>query len=37
VRQQAYELGDRDHVGLELNPKTTELAAAIAVAKADRW
>jgi hydroxypyruvate isomerase len=37
VLRQAYELGYRDYVGLELNPKTTELAAAIAVAKADRW
>ena len=37
VLRQALELGYKDYVGLELNPKTTELAAAIAVAKADVW
>lgn len=37
VLKEAYDLGYRDFVGLELNPKTTELAAAIAVAKADVW
>ena len=33
----AQELGYRDFVGLELRPKTTELAAAVAVNKADNW
>jgi hydroxypyruvate isomerase len=37
VLRQAYELGYRGYVGLECNPKTTELAAAQAVAKADVW
>jgi hydroxypyruvate isomerase len=37
VLRQAYELGYRDYVGLELNPKTTELAAAQGVAQADVW
>jgi hydroxypyruvate isomerase len=37
VLRQAQELGYKDYVGLELVPKTTELAAAIAVAKADVW
>lgn len=37
VLRQAYELGYRDFVGLELRPKTTELAAATAVAAADQW
>lgn len=37
VLRQAYELGYRDYVGLELNPKTTELAAARGVAAADVW
>jgi len=37
VLQEAYELGYRGYVGLELRPKTTELAAAIAIAKADIW
>jgi hydroxypyruvate isomerase len=37
VLKQAYELGYRGYVGLELRPKTTELAAARAVAKADIW
>jgi hydroxypyruvate isomerase len=37
VLKQAYELGYRGYVGLELRPKTTELAAAQAVAKADVW
>ena len=35
VLKQAYDLGYRGYVGLELNPKTTELAAAQAVAKMD--
>jgi hydroxypyruvate isomerase len=35
VLRQAYELGYRGYVGLECRPKTTELAAAQAVAKAD--
>ena len=37
VLKEVYDLGYRGYVGLELVPKTTELAAAIAVAKADRW
>ena len=37
VLKEAYDLGYRGHVGLELRPKTTELAAAIAEAKADVW
>ena len=37
VLRQAQELGYKDYVGLELVPKTTELAAAVAVAKADVW
>lgn len=37
VLQEAYNLGYRGFVGLELNPKTTEAAAAIACAKADQW
>jgi hydroxypyruvate isomerase len=37
VLREAYDLGYRDFVGLELRPKTTELAAAIAVNKADAW
>jgi hydroxypyruvate isomerase len=37
VLKQAYELGYRGYVGLELRPKTTELAAARAVAAADVW
>ncbi|MFN0019520.1 MAG: hydroxypyruvate isomerase family protein [Pirellulaceae bacterium] len=37
VLRQAQELGYKDYVGLELTPKTTELAAAIGVAKADVW
>lgn len=37
VLRQAIELGYRDYVGLELNPKTTELAAARGVAAADVW
>ncbi|MEX2175736.1 MAG: TIM barrel protein [Pirellulaceae bacterium] len=37
VLRQAKELGYTDYVGLELRPKTTELAAAIAVNKADQW
>ncbi len=37
VLKEAYELGYRDCVGLECRPKTTELAAAKAVAAADIW
>ena len=37
VLREAYELGYRGHVGLECRPKTTELAAAKAVARADAW
>lgn len=37
VLRQAYELGYRGYVGLECVPKTTELAAAKAVAAADVW
>ncbi len=37
VLRQAYELGYRGYVGLECSPKTTELAAAQAVARADVW
>lgn len=37
VLREAYELGYRGYVGLECRPKTTELAAAVAVAKADVW
>ena len=37
VLREAYELGYRDYVGLELRPKTDELAAARAVAAADVW
>lgn len=37
VLKEAYELGYRGYVGLECSPKTTELAAAQAVAKADIW
>lgn len=37
VLQEAYELGYRGYVGLECRPKTTELAAARAVAAADVW
>lgn len=37
VLREAKELGYSGYVGLELRPKTTELAAAIAVAKADLW
>lgn len=37
VLRQAYELGYRGFVGLECVPKTTELAAAKAVAAADVW
>jgi hydroxypyruvate isomerase len=37
VLRQAKDLGYDGYVGLELRPKTTELAAAIAVAKADVW
>jgi len=37
VLRELYDLGYRGYVGLELVPKTTELAAAIAVAKADAW
>jgi hydroxypyruvate isomerase len=37
VLRQVYELGYRDHVGLELRPKTGEVEAARAVARADQW
>jgi len=37
VLKEVYDLGYRDYVGLELRPKTTELAAAQAVYKADQW
>jgi hydroxypyruvate isomerase len=37
VLQEIYDQGYRDYVGLELRPKTTELAAAQAVAAADVW
>lgn len=37
VLKQAYELGYRGYVGLECRPKTTELAAAQGVARADQW
>lgn len=37
VLKEAFDLGYRGYVGLECNPKTTEHAAAIAVAKADLW
>jgi hydroxypyruvate isomerase len=37
VLKELHTLGYRGYVGLELVPQTTELAAAIAVAKADVW
>ena len=37
VLKAAHDLGYRGYVGLELVPKTTELAAAIACAQADNW
>jgi len=37
VLKEAWKLGYRGYVGLELNPKTTELAAAQACARADIW
>jgi hydroxypyruvate isomerase len=37
VLKEAYDLGYRDLVGLECRPKTTELAAAQGVARADLW
>jgi hydroxypyruvate isomerase len=37
VLRQAKDLGYDDYIGLELRPKTTELAAATAVHKADQW
>ncbi len=37
VLKEAWDLGYRDYVGLECRPKTTELAAARAVARADVW
>ncbi len=37
VLKEAFDLGYRDYVGLECRPKTTELAAAQAVAAADVW
>jgi len=37
VLREAYDLGYRDYLGLECNPKGAELDAAKAVAKADIW
>ncbi len=37
VLEEAYTLGYRGYVGLECRPKTTELAAAQGVARADVW
>ncbi len=37
VLKQAYELGYRDYVGLECNPKRDEKSAAEGVARADQW
>lgn len=37
VLKELHDLGYRGYVGLELSPQTTELAAAVAVAKADVW
>jgi hydroxypyruvate isomerase len=37
VLREAYDLGYRGYVGLECRPKTTELAAAQGVARADDW
>jgi hydroxypyruvate isomerase len=37
VLKEAWNLGYRDAVGLECNPKGDELAAAMGVAKADIW
>jgi hydroxypyruvate isomerase len=37
VLKHAYDLGYRDFVGLECRPKTTELAAAQGVWRADQW
>lgn len=37
VLKEAYDLGYRGFVGLELSPKTDGLAAAIGAAKADIW
>ncbi|MFN7806119.1 MAG: hydroxypyruvate isomerase family protein [Planctomycetaceae bacterium] len=37
VLKEAHDLGYRGYVGLELNPKTTELAAALGCAQADLW
>ena len=37
VLKEACDLGYRGFVGLELSPKTDELTAAIACAKADVW
>ena len=37
VLREAYDLGYRGYVGLECRPKTTELAAAQGVARADVW
>ncbi|MDB5386422.1 MAG: hyi 2 [Planctomycetaceae bacterium] len=37
VLKEAHDLGYRGFVGLECSPKTTEHAAAVAVAKADIW
>ncbi len=37
VLREVSDLGYHDYVGLELSPATTELAAAVAVKKADVW
>src|SRR6266404_5487344 len=37
VLKELQDLGYRGYVGLELVPQTTELAAAIAVSRADIW
>jgi hydroxypyruvate isomerase len=37
VLKEAYDLGYRGYVGLECRPKTSELAAAQAVVRADVW
>ena len=37
VLKEAHDLGYRGYVGLELNPQTTELAAALGCARADLW
>jgi hypothetical protein len=37
VLREAYDLGYRGYVGLECTPRTSELAAAQGVARADVW